>query len=142
LSNDPKTLPSENRYKDWDELRREFEDSKGAILALRLETEEEGRERAKRDPRGGASRQDREEERVVRFTSGQDIENLGHYLQAARGAIPDLETMFSAAAPTREFFVTWGAFQLSYGLVMGSCFRSGDAFEEYRKSVRAYTAKQ
>jgi hypothetical protein len=29
-----------------------------------------------------------------------------------------------------------GVFQLTYGLVMGSCFRSGDAFDAFRQSIR------
>ena len=32
----------------WDDLRREYEDSKATIKGLRVETEEEGKERAKR----------------------------------------------------------------------------------------------
>ena len=32
----------------WDDLRREFDDSKATIKGFRVETEEEGKERAKR----------------------------------------------------------------------------------------------
>jgi hypothetical protein len=57
-----------------------------------------------------------------------------------KAAIPDLEAMFSAGVPTDTFLVTWGTFR--YGLVMGSCFRSGDAFDALRMSIRASAENQ
>jgi hypothetical protein len=49
----------------WDDLRREYEDSKATILGLRVETEEEGKERAKRLARRRPTALDVEELDVV-----------------------------------------------------------------------------
>jgi hypothetical protein len=129
--------PFDTWVPDWEDLHREFEDSKSEIMAVRLETEEDGKERARREGLEKATCRDKEEVGVVRFASQRDIDDVEDYLWAARGAISSLEAMFSAKVPTLAFLVTWGAFQLSYGLVMGSCFRSGDAFDAFRMSIRA-----
>jgi hypothetical protein len=79
---------------------------------------------------------------VVRFASQRHIDDVVEYLCAAREAIPDLDAMFSAKVPSVAFLVTWGVFQLAYGHVMGSCFRSGDAFDAFRMSIRASARNQ
>jgi hypothetical protein len=60
----------ETRAASWDDLRREFEDSKKTIKGFRVETEEEGKERAKRLARRRPTVLDVEELDVVRFVSG------------------------------------------------------------------------
>jgi hypothetical protein len=131
MTSDRDTPAFDARLKGRKDLRYEFEDSKNEIMALRIETKEEGEERAKREARGMATRRDVEEIGVVRFAGEGDVNDIRDYLWAAREAITDLEAMFNAEVPTLAFLATWGAFRLSYGLVMGSCFRSGDAFDVF-----------
>ena len=78
---------------------------------------------------------------VVKFVSEQDIGDVRFYLSAARDTIPELEAMFKAEAPTLEFSVAWGVFQLSYGYLAASCFREGDAFDNLRMSISASNKK-
>jgi hypothetical protein len=137
MSKDPGAQPLQNWVKSLDDLHHEFEDSKSEIMALRLETKEEGKERAKREALGKATLRDKEDAPVARFASERHIDDLREYLSAAQEAIPDLEAMFSAEVPTPAFLVTWGVFQLCYGLVMGSCSRSGDPFDSFRMQTRA-----
>jgi hypothetical protein len=142
MSKDPGAQPLQNWVKSLDDLHREFEDSKSEIMALRLETKEESKERAKRERLGKATLRDKEEAPVARFASERHIDDLREYLSAAREAIPDLEAMFRAEVPTPAFLVTWGVFQLCYGLVMGSCSRSGDPFDTFRMQIRASAEKK
>jgi hypothetical protein len=110
MSKDPGAQPLQNWVKSLDDLHREFEDSKSEIMALRLETKEESKERAKRERLGKATLRDKEEAPVARFASERHIDDLREYLSAAREAIPDLEAMFRAEVPTPAFLVTWGVF--------------------------------
>jgi hypothetical protein len=120
----------------WDELRRDFEDSKTTIVALRLETEEEGKDRAKREARKRATRRDVEDFDVVRFASATEEADARFYLGAAIDLIPDLDAMFERQVPTLQFLSIWGAFQLGYGIVMASYLSSGDGLKALRTAVK------
>jgi hypothetical protein len=108
-----------------DDLRREYEDSKTTILGLRVETEEEGKERAKRLARRTPTVRDVEELDVVRFVSKAAETEVRFYLETAIDWIPDLDAMFEAEVPTLQFLASWGAFQLYYGILMASYLSSG-----------------
>jgi hypothetical protein len=110
MSDDQGNQPLQPWTKSLFELEREFEHSKSEIISLRFETEEEGKERARREAHGRATRRDGEEIGVVRFASQRDIDAVREHLLAAQEAIPDLEAMFSAKVPTEAFLVTWGSF--------------------------------
>jgi len=134
--------PFESWAPSWNDLRRQFEYSRAELMSIRWETEEEGKARADREVRETTTRRDREEAGVVRFANEQDIKDVQDYLRAARELIPHLEAMLRTEILTLDFLATWGSFQLSYGLAMASCFRSADAFDAYRKAIRASLEKQ
>ena len=99
----------------WDDLRREFDNSKATIKGFRVETEEEGKERAKRLARKRPTVLDVEELDVVRFVSRAAETEVRLYLESAVNCIPDLDAMFEAEVPTLQFLELWGVFQLNYG---------------------------
>ena len=74
----------------WDDLRREYEDSKATIKGLRVETEEEGKERAKRLGRRRPTVRDVEEPDVVRFVSRTQETEVKFHLEAAISWIPEV----------------------------------------------------
>jgi hypothetical protein len=120
----------------WDALRREYEDTKETIGRLRVETEEEGKERAKREARKRATRRDVEDFDVVRFASATEEADARFYLDTAVDWIPDLDAMFEREVPTLQFLAGWGTFQFCYGMVMASCFRKGDGLKALRTAVK------
>jgi len=120
----------------WDDLRREYEDSKTTILGLRVETEEEGKERAKRLARRRPTVRDVEELDVVRFVGRAAETEVRFYLETAIDWIPDLDAMFEAEVPTLQFLASWGAFQLYYGILMASYLSSGDGLKALRTAVK------
>jgi hypothetical protein len=134
--------PVESWAPSWEDLRLQFMQSRAELMSMRCETEEEGRARADRESRDRTTRRDREEAGVVRFASEQDVKDFRDYLMAARELIPHLEAMLGTEILTLDFVAAWGSFQLSYGLAMASSFRSADAFDAYRKSIRAAVTKQ
>ena len=141
MTSGPDAAPLEPWVHSWDDLRREFEDSKAEIMAVRSETEKEGKERAKREARRQATRRDAEELDVVRFVSARNAGDVRDYLQAARDWIPDLEALFQNEVPTLQFLVSWGSFQLCYGPVAASCSREGDGFGALRIATKGGDAR-
>jgi hypothetical protein len=134
--------PTETRIQNWSDLRREYKDSKATILALRVETEQEGKGRVKRETHKTAAGADVEWANVVRFVNARDVEDVRGYLLAARDAIHHLDDMFKAESPTLDFIATWGAFQLSYGLVMASWIREGDGLHKLQRAFAAGLARR
>ena len=103
------------------DLRREFDDSKATIKGFRVETEEEGKERAKRLARKRPTVLDVEELDVVRFVSRAAETEVRLYLESAVNCIPDLDAMFEAEVPT---------------LVIASYLSSGDGLNRLRTAVK------
>jgi hypothetical protein len=140
LGKDPTTHPFQTRVESWDDLRHEFEDSKETIISLRLEIEEEGKARAKREATGLATRHDREKDDVVvNFTSRTENSEVRFFLERAVEYIPELEAMFEEKTPNLQFLSSWGAFQLYYGIVIASYFRERDGLNRLRTAHTADT---
>ena len=110
--------------------------SKATIKGFRVETEEEGKERAKRLARKRPTVLDVEELDVVRFVSRAAETEVRLYLESAVNCIPDRDAMFEAEVPTLQFLELWGVFQLNYGIVIASYLSSGDGLNRLRTAVK------
>jgi hypothetical protein len=93
----------------WRDLRREFESIRDDLKKTRVETKEEGRERAKHPKSVGIAELE-ENYYLVRFVSLSHAEWAEHSLQLAIDLIPTLEAMFEKREATVRFLSAWGTF--------------------------------
>jgi hypothetical protein len=133
-----KRLP--NFRTEWRDLRREFESIRDDLKKTRVETEEQGRERAK-DPKAVGIPELEENYSLVRFVSRSHAEQAEHSLQLAIDLIPTLEAMFEKQEATVRFLSAWGTFNELASVLTSARALMEDGLNNVRRAKTAADTK-
>jgi len=124
----------------WRDLRREFESIRDDLKKTRVETEEQGRERAKH-PKAVGIAEFEENYYLVRFVSRSHAERAEHSLQLAIDLIPTLEAMFEKQEATVRFLSAWGTFNELASVLTSARALMEDGLDNVRRAKAAADVK-
>lgn len=121
-------------------MRSEFESIRDGLNKTHVETEDEGRERAKNPSSTGIAELE-ENYYIVRFVSRDHSELAKHNLRLAIDLLPTLQTMFDEEEATVPFLSAWGTFNELVSVPTSSRALMEDGLDPARRANAAANTK-